>query len=83
MKIDRDDIKSAFWIAPYLLGLILISYLGNFGGKGMIAFGWDFLVIGIFSFVILFLAVHTRAALSSHEVTEFLLSESPLAIETH
>ena len=83
VKIDKDDIKSAFWIVPYLLGLILISYLGNFGGKGMIAFGWDFLVIGIFSFVILSLAVHTRAALSSHEVTEFLLSESPLVIESH
>jgi amino acid transporter len=53
-------LKSALWIGPYLSGLILISYLGTFGGKGIISFGWDFLVIALFSLVILYLAIKTR-----------------------
>jgi amino acid transporter len=54
-------LQTGMWTVPYLLGLILISYLGSFGGKQIIPFGWDFVVIGIFSIVILFLAVMNRA----------------------
>jgi amino acid transporter len=54
-------LKSAAWIVPYLFGLTLISYLGAFGGKNIIPFGWDFLVIAIFSLVILYLAVMSRS----------------------
>ncbi len=62
-------IKSALWIVPYLAGLEVISYLGSFGnGKNIIPFGWDFLVIGIFSAVILFLAVMSRAKITSHSL---------------
>lgn len=53
-------LRSIGWLAPYLGGLFLISYLGSFGGKGIIPFGWDFLVIAIFSVAILILAVKTR-----------------------
>lgn len=53
--------KSIFWVLPYLGGLMLISYLGSFGGgRNLIPFGWDFLVIALFSIVILYLAVLTR-----------------------
>lgn len=61
LKHASLGLKSGAWIAPYLLGLILISYLGAFGGKNIIPFGWDFLVIGIFSCVILYFAVKNRA----------------------
>ncbi|MES2216921.1 MAG: APC family permease [Pseudomonadota bacterium] len=53
--------KSLVWVAPYLLGLTVISYLGAFGGKNVITFGWDFLVIAIFSALILYLAVISRS----------------------
>lgn len=53
--------KGLWWVVPYLLGLALISYLGNFGGSGKIPFGWDFLVIGIFTVVIFVLAISTRS----------------------
>lgn len=60
--------KSSFWMAPYLLGLAMISYLGSFGGgKNWIPFGWDFIVIAIFSVAILFLAVKNRALLMLNE----------------
>lgn len=52
--------KSGLWLFPYLGGLVLISYLGAFGGKQYIPFGWDFLVIGLFSLVIFYLAVKSR-----------------------
>jgi amino acid transporter len=53
-------LKATVWILPYFVGLGVISYFGAFGGKHIITFGWDFLVIGIFSAIILVLAVKTR-----------------------
>ena len=60
-------LNSLWWMMPYLIGLISISYLGAFGGKNIIPFGWDFLVIGIFSAFILYLAVKNRAPVSEEE----------------
>jgi amino acid transporter len=54
------SLKALLWIAPYLIGMSIISYLGAFGGKNVLTFGWDFLVIGLFSMVILYLAVISR-----------------------
>src|SRR3990167_4188237 len=60
---DRSlGLKSIIWIVPYLSGLFLISYLGTFGGKNIIPFGWDFLIIGIFSVIILYLAIISRTS---------------------
>lgn len=52
------DLKSSIWIWPYFTGLTLISYAGNFGGgRQFIPFGWDIVVIFLFSIAILQLAV--------------------------
>jgi len=48
---------SAIWIWPYIGGLTLISYLGSFGGgKNILHFGWDLVVLAVFSVVIVYLA---------------------------
>jgi amino acid transporter len=62
-KLDKTKLgfKSLIWVAPYLVGLSIISYLGAFGGKHIIPFGWDFLVIAMFSASILYLAVWSRS----------------------
>jgi amino acid transporter len=66
---ERDmGFKAAFWIIPYLLGLTLISWLGAFGGRNIITFGWDFGVIALFSIVMLYLAVQVR---SRHMAADF------------
>lgn len=57
-------LTSALWLIPYFVGLVLISYLGAFEGLNIIPFGWDFLVIGIFSLVIFYLAVYDRATVT-------------------
>lgn len=50
--------RASIWIWPYFLGMTLISYLGNFGGgKEIIPFGWDFIVIGVFCIFTLWLAM--------------------------
>jgi len=64
LTVPTLGVKSGLWMGPYLSGLVLISYLGAFGGKNIIPFGWDFLVIGIFSLAILYLAVKNRVSVS-------------------
>lgn len=64
IKTEYLGLKAAWWVIPYLSGLLFISYLGPFGGKHMIPFGWDFLVIAVFSALILIVAVLTRSRTS-------------------
>ena len=53
--------RKSWWIFPYFIGLAVISYLGTFGqGTGYLPFGWDFLVIGLFTLVIFAVGVRSR-----------------------
>lgn len=76
LKINTLGLKSVMWIAPYLVGLVTISYLGAFGGKHIIPFGWDFLVIGIFSVVTMYFAVTSRATNMVENFTNYQLAEA-------
>lgn len=76
LKATSLGMKSVLWIVPYFLGLTLISYLGAFGGKNIIPFGWDFLVIAIFSMIILYLAVISRSKNMVKDFANFHLIES-------
>ena len=60
-KTERVGLwRSAAWLLPYLGGIGILSYLGTFGnGKSMLTFGWDFLVIAIFTVVIFYLALYS------------------------
>lgn len=72
-SLDKKTIgaKSMVWLLPYLLGLVFISYLGPFGGQKIIPFGWDFLVIAIFSLAILYLAVKSRSINISEKFSKY------------
>lgn len=63
--------KSGIWVIPYLFGLILISYLGAFGGRQIIPFGWDFLIIAIFSTFFFYIAIYCRSKVLSHDYHAF------------
>ncbi len=56
------DLAAAIWLVPYLLGMTLISYIGakDFGGRGLLSFGPDALVVAIFSVAIYVLAIRVR-----------------------
>lgn len=78
VKASEAGFKAALWIVPYLSGLTLISYLGTFGGgKGVIPFGWDFLVIAIFSLVMMYLAVISRSTNMTERFANYRLLENP------
>ncbi|CAN5453219.1 APC family permease [soil metagenome] len=71
-SLDKTQLgwKALLWLVPYFAGLMTISYLGSFGGKNIITFGWDFLVIALFSIGIMLLAVISR--LRSTTAAQFL-----------
>lgn len=75
MQATSLGFKSMIWIIPYLSGLVLISYLGAFGGKNIIPFGWDFLVIAVFSLIILYLAVRSRAGVVASQLHGYQMAE--------
>ncbi|MFF7705631.1 APC family permease [Streptomyces lydicus] len=68
---QRLDLRAGMWVIPWLAGLALLSWLGPFdGGHGIIAFGWAFPVIAVFSLGVYALAV--RFALPDDSVRESL-----------
>ena len=50
------DFAQGWWAIPYLVGLGIISYLSSYSGSNRIPFGWDFVIIAVFTLLIFFLA---------------------------
>ena len=60
-KAGDMDWASAIWLWPYLAGMALLSFLGQFGGgRAVLPFWWDMVVVAAFSLVIYALAIHFR-----------------------
>ncbi|KJE20408.1 amino acid/polyamine/organocation transporter, APC superfamily [Frankia torreyi] len=61
----RPDLewRAAWWIAPWLGGLAVLSWLGQFGGRGVLPFWVDLAVVAGFALVVFAAAV--RAAVST------------------
>lgn len=76
LRASELGLKSGLWMIPYISGLVAISYLGAFGGKNIIPFGWDFLVIGLFSIIMLYVAVKNRAFVSEQQMDKRLAAIS-------
>ena len=75
MAYDKErpplDWKSAQWLPVYLVGMGIISWLGQFSGtsekhpvpptnSGLIPFWWDMVVVALFSLAIFYWAMYTR-----------------------
>jgi amino acid transporter len=59
------------WLLPWFGGLWLLSWLGGIGGgRGVLTFGWDILLVTLWSLVVLLLAL--RSALSSGETSDMM-----------
>jgi len=55
------DWNAAIWLWPYLGGLTLISYLGQFqGGRMNIPFYWDMVVVTAWSLIVYYTAIRLR-----------------------
>ena len=70
------DWKSAQWLPFYLVGMGIISWQGQYGpdNTNRIPFGWDFVVILVFTLVIYYWAVAT--ALPREEVQRLVALQS-------
>lgn len=67
------DWKAASWLIPYLVGMGLIVYFSDFGPKGdaaLIGFGWDVVVVAVWSLVIYYWAM--TVALSTEAIEEMI-----------
>ena len=72
----RVQILQNWWLIVYVLGLGILSYYGSFGGgKNVLTFGYDFLVIAIFSLIIFILAV---TAVKSNLTNEIIRLDAAL-----
>ncbi|MGN6575684.1 MAG: APC family permease [Nocardioides sp.] len=61
--VPKLDFRAgASWVLPWLGGLALISYLGDYGGRGLIGFGSAIPILFVFSVVIYAIAIKTRLA---------------------
>jgi uncharacterized membrane protein (DUF485 family) len=67
------DLLSLVWILPWLGGLAVISYLGQYGGTKLIPEWIDLGVVAAFSLVICCLAV--QFTLSSHRVAAAIATD--------
>lgn len=56
-------LSSSYWFFAYILGISIISCLGSFGGKNIISFGYDFLIIAVFSMLIFMWAVRSSVCI--------------------
>ncbi|MCF7978972.1 MAG: APC family permease, partial [Chromatiaceae bacterium] len=71
---EQLDISESLWLLPYLLGLGVLSYLGDFGGgRKWLPFGWDMLLIAVFCVGIFWYAVRCR--LSQDKYDRYLREE--------
>lgn len=75
-KEEQMNWREATWLIPYLLGMGLLSFAGDFGGgMGWIPFGWDLLIVSIFSLVIFVYAVRSRLPRETYQA--YLEEEYP------
>jgi amino acid transporter len=66
------DWRAASWLPAYLLGMGLIVYLSSFGPMAdpVLPFGWDMVVVALFSFAIYYWAI--EVSLKREDIEEML-----------
>ncbi|MBK1705672.1 APC family permease [Halochromatium glycolicum] len=73
-RSEQLDLAEAAWLIPFLGGLGIISYLGDFGqGLRLLPFGWDILLISLFGLAVFWYAVRCR--LSAEKYARYLRKE--------
>ena len=70
----RLDVRSSIWIAPWLLGLVVLGYFGRYGGTNAITNWWDLVVVAVFSIVIY--EVAENLALDGEQVRQLIRAEA-------
>jgi amino acid transporter len=61
-RVSRFHWRAAIWFPPYIGGMAIISWLGQYDGRGTIPFWWDIVVVAGFSLLIYAVALSVRLA---------------------
>lgn len=64
----QQQIRSALWLVGYYVLTLIISYLGSFGGKGVLTSPWDVTAMAVVSLVCYYWAMKT--CLPTANITE-------------
>jgi len=64
------DARSAAWVWPWLIGMLVIGYFGRYGGSNAIPNWWDLVVVAVFAIVIY--EVAEKLALDSAQVRDLV-----------
>ncbi|GAA3053001.1 APC family permease [Pseudonocardia yunnanensis] len=67
------DARAMLWVLPWFIGLGVISYLGQYGGIGVIPPWVDLIVVAVFALAVFYVGV--RLALPPERVAEELMIE--------
>jgi hypothetical protein len=59
----NQDLKAAWWLVAYLPIMAILSLIGSkqFGGLGVLPYGWDMLVVIVFSLIFYYWGACIRA----------------------
>lgn len=72
----KKQMRTGWWLFPYLIGMTILSYFGTFGhGRGNLSFGVDFIAVAVLTIVIFYLAVKLSENQDLQNNTLDLLSE--------
>jgi amino acid transporter len=80
------DLRSLVWIAPWFIGNLVISYLGQYDGIKVLPSWVDLLVVAVFSVAIFYLAVYNslpRARVATALDTELSEGEPFVQLPQH
>lgn len=75
------DLVNAWWLVPFYGGIVVVSWLGDFGGTGALPFGIDMAVLAAFSLGVFALAY--RARLPDARVHAYLAEETRFEAEEY
>jgi amino acid transporter len=59
-RVRKLDWRAAIWFPPYIVGMAIISWLGQYDGRKTIPFWWDIVVVAVFSVAIYAVALTVR-----------------------
>jgi hypothetical protein len=56
-----NDLKAAWWLIVYLPAMAAVSLIGSeeFGGRGLLPYGWDMALVAVMALVSYYWGVHT------------------------
>ncbi len=57
----RRDLRASWWLIAYLPAMALMSLIGSkqFGGRGLLPYGWDMLAVAVLALAFYYWGVHT------------------------